>query len=222
MIPQTAGRTLLENVLSYFDDDRRFFAFRLGRDLWDSSLTFGQLDPSIANDSGGFAYTRVYQGLQSAPDYWKLPLRAISLDGNITFSDFAQPRVPGSPTPIAVFDSGTTFILGPSADVAAFWEIVGGARKGNELWQIKCNRAVLVGFVLGDAGATGEYTVDPADVSWRADDEGDGWCTGGIQESNSVNSGDWIPGTTFLRVCMSWAHSARVLPHPRSLACSIL
>src|SRR6266702_903023 len=130
--------------------------------------------------------TRVYQGSQSTPDYWKLPPRAISLDGNIIFSDFAQSRVPGSPTPIAVLDSSTTFILGPSADVAAFWEIVGGARKGNELWQIKCNRAVLVGFVLGDASATGEYMVDPANASWRADDKGDGWCTGGIQESNSV------------------------------------
>lgn len=57
--------------------------------------------------------------------------------------------------PIAVLCSGTTYILGPLADVAAFWGIVGGARKGNELWQIKCNRAVRVGFVLGDAGATG-------------------------------------------------------------------
>ncbi len=56
VIPQTAGRTLLENVLSHFDDDRHFSAFRLGRDLRDSSLTFGQLDPSIANDSGSFAY----------------------------------------------------------------------------------------------------------------------------------------------------------------------
>ena len=29
----------------------------------------------------------------------------------------------------------------------------------------KCNRAVLVGFVLRDAGASGEYIVDLADVS---------------------------------------------------------
>lgn len=41
--------------------------------------------------------------------------------------------------PIAVLCSGTTYILGPLADVAAFWGIVGGG----------------VGFVLGDAGATG-------------------------------------------------------------------
>jgi hypothetical protein len=49
---------------------------------------------------------------------------------------FIVSRVTGSPTPIAVLDSGTTFILDPSADVVAFGEIVGGARSGNGLWQI--------------------------------------------------------------------------------------
>ncbi|KAH9030621.1 hypothetical protein EDB85DRAFT_2146547 [Lactarius pseudohatsudake] len=164
--------------------------------LFVSIVTFGihlllsvSLIPSIANNSGGFAYSHVYQGSRSAPDYWKLPLRAISLDGSIIFSDFTQSRVPGSPMPIAVLCSGTTYILGPLADVAAFWGMIGGARKGNEQWQIKCNRAVRVGFVLGDAGATGECIVDLADVSWRADDKGDRRCARGIQESN-VNYGD--------------------------------
>ncbi|KAI9465969.1 hypothetical protein BJY52DRAFT_1182872 [Lactarius psammicola] len=124
----------------------RFFAFRLGRELLDSSLTFGHLDPSIANDSGSFAYTRS--------------------------------RVPGSPTPIAVLDPGTTFILGPSAEVAAFWETVGGAKKGDELWQIQRNRAVLVGFVL---------VATPVRL---------------------VNSSDWILGTTFLRNVYVTHHGA--------------
>ncbi|KAH9004886.1 hypothetical protein EDB86DRAFT_2880248 [Lactarius hatsudake] len=115
VIPRTAGTTLLENILSYFDDDdHSFFDFRLDRDLWDSSLAFGQLDLPIANNSGGFAYSHVYQGSRSAPGYWKLPLRTISM---------------------AASSSLTSHM-----DVAAFWGIVGGgARKGNELWQIKRN-----------------------------------------------------------------------------------
>ncbi|KAF8275267.1 hypothetical protein EI94DRAFT_44915 [Lactarius quietus] len=57
--PSAAGRNLLENVLSYIDDGRFVFAFRLGRDFWSSSLTFGRLDPSIANQSESIASTHL-------------------------------------------------------------------------------------------------------------------------------------------------------------------
>ena len=59
VISQTTGRTLFENVLSYFDDDQGFVAFRLCRDNWDSSLTFSCLDSSVVNESGSLAYTRL-------------------------------------------------------------------------------------------------------------------------------------------------------------------
>ncbi|KAH9060103.1 hypothetical protein EDB87DRAFT_1562460, partial [Lactarius vividus] len=106
VISRTAGGTLLENI-----------------------LTFGQFDPSIANSSGSFTYSCIYQGSLSISDYWKPLLCAISFDGSIILSDFTQSRVPGSPIPIAL-GSGTTYILGPLAYIAAFWGIVGGARKG--------------------------------------------------------------------------------------------
>jgi hypothetical protein len=66
-----------------------------------SYLTFGRLDPSIANESGCFANTRIYQRSPPTADLWELPLRAISLDGNIVSTDFIESRVPGSRTSIA-------------------------------------------------------------------------------------------------------------------------
>ncbi|KAI0273780.1 aspartic peptidase domain-containing protein [Gloeopeniophorella convolvens] len=214
VIPPTAGQTLLENVFSYLDDDHRFFAFHLGRDVLDSSLSLGQLDDTFSHGDGSFAYTHVYQGSQPAPDFWKLPLRSVSLNGSVIISAFTQSRVSGSPTPIAVLDTGTTFMLGPSVDVEELWKLVGGARKLGGLWQVKCNRAVKVGFTLGDGGAAIEYIVDPADISWKIDVE-DEWCTGGIQESNDVNSGDWILGATFLRNVYVTCHGTTVTSPPR-------
>ena len=81
-----------------------------------------------SDHSGSFDYTPIYKVSQRAPEYWKLPLRVITPDGDIIFSGFTRARVPG---PVPVLDSGITFIIGPSPDIAAFWAIVGSVGKGN-------------------------------------------------------------------------------------------
>ncbi|KAI0313074.1 aspartic peptidase domain-containing protein [Amylostereum chailletii] len=208
-LPSTVGKTLLENIFAYFDDAHRFFAFKLDRTSAASSLSIGELDPAITNSTAGFVYSPVYIGPTSAPDYWKLPMHAIVVNGSATFSSFPPSRVSGSPTPIAVLDTGTTFILGPSGDVDALWNAVGASRKTAEgQWEVQCSRAVSVGFILGDDANKKEYVVDPADMSWAGDNLSDGWCTGGIQASNSVNAGDWILGDTFLRNVYVTHHGA--------------
>lgn len=49
----------------------------------DSYLSFRQLDPSLAKS---FAFTHVYQSSQPAPDYRKLPIHIILLNGSSVFS----------------------------------------------------------------------------------------------------------------------------------------
>ncbi|ETW85725.1 aspartic peptidase [Heterobasidion irregulare TC 32-1] len=198
-IASNTGKTLLENLFSYFDDSHRFFAFKLGRELDDSSFTLGQLDPAIGNSTEDFTYTAVYPGRNSVPDYWKLPLRSITLNSTTLFTSLAPSRVHDSTTPIAVLDTGTSFILGPSSDVDALWNAVGATRKTDAgQWQVRCNRAVTIGFVLGDHESMKEYPVDPADINLQGVDP-EGWCIAGIQPSNKINSGDWILGDAFLR-----------------------
>lgn len=128
-----------------------------------------------------------------------------------------------------MLDTGTTLILGPSTDVDAFWHAVGheGATRKNiqtSMWEVRCDRGVAVGFILGGGGSEREYSVDPADISWAEGGSVDGWCMGGIQANDEVNSGDWLLGDIFLKN-VSPQHDERVViygavspgPGPRSI-----
>ncbi|KAJ6488613.1 aspartic peptidase domain-containing protein [Mycena vitilis] len=198
-IPATAGATFLENLMSAFDDpSRRCFAFhlpRMGSSDRNGSFTIGYLDPSMAPNATRIVYSPVVR-TGNGYDYWKLPLLRLTVNG--TPFPISLSRVPGAVTPICVLDTGTTLILGPTADVAALYAVLGPkARKVDEGYQILCTHAVLLGFVIADE----EYLLHPADVSWAEGATADGWCTGGVQANDNVNSGDWLLGDVFLRNC---------------------
>ncbi|KZT11415.1 acid protease [Laetiporus sulphureus 93-53] len=206
-IPSTDGRTLAENVFASLNESNRFFAFQLGRNQTGSSFTIGQLDPAFANSSSDMNYLPVSSAGGSSYNYWKVPLQSLTI--NSTTFNLSKSDVQGSATPIAILDSGTTLILGPSSDVQRFWESVGDARNTDAGWQVRCNRAVVVGFILGDAGNQKEYVIDPSDISWeQGSGKQDGWCMGGIQANDGVFSGDWLLGDTFLRNVYVTHHAA--------------
>jgi len=182
------------------DDRHRFFAYKLSRYEGQdqdqdagpsaSSLTIGQLDPAVANDTNGFQYTPVVSIGQTSYDYWKLPLRGVTVNSNPL--RLSPSLMPGSRTPIAVLDTGTTLILGPSVDVNNFWSIIGNngtARKNanSGIWEVKCNRAMNLGFTLGDKDNSKEYFVHPGDINWGEARSSDGWCTGGMQANDGVS-----------------------------------
>ncbi|KAI0721650.1 acid protease [Cerioporus squamosus] len=206
-IADTVGRTLLENLLSAFNDtSQRFFAFKLGRDEDDSSFTVGELDPSYANSTDDLTHTPVYAPHGSLYDYWKLPIHSLTING--TSFELSQSRVKGAPAPIAVLDTGTTLALGPTQDVARFWESVGGARQTDRGWEVPCNRAVVVGMVLGQGNSQKEYVLDPADISWKEGSVDENWCLGGVQGNDGVFAADWLLGDTFLRNVYVTHHAA--------------
>ncbi|OBZ75745.1 Chymosin [Grifola frondosa] len=179
-IPDTSGRTLVENF-----------------SLLSPTIATVTLHPLFANSTSDFAYTPVFSADGSDYDYWKMPLQSLTINGT-TFS-LSPSRVDGASAPIAVFDTGTTLMLGPSADVDRFWQSVGGARKTDDGWQVRCDRAALLSFVLGDGDSQKEYMVDPADISWEEGFADGEWCMAGVQGNDGVFSGDWLLGDTFLR-----------------------
>lgn len=216
-IPATQGHTLLENIFASLNDYQRFFAYKLGRappqnasltapsSSSVSSFTIGQLDPDIANSTDGFAYTPVtsLDSTTNTYDYWKIPLHGITI--NSAALPLSPSLVPNSKTSIAVLDTGTTLILGPTVDVENFWASVGGestgvvrknATTGN--WEVQCTRAVSVGFVLGDGESKKEYAVHPEDISWNESTSPGGWCMGGIQANDNVS------------VCSTWKQAPSV------------
>ena len=222
------GTTLLDNIFAHLGESNRFFAFKLGREgnfsdpnATNSSFTIGELDPSIVGGPAEITYFPVFKTQASPYDYWKLPIRNLTIDGHPL--PLSTSLVPGAPSPIAVLDTGTTLILGPTPDVNAFWDSIGtgGSTRYNAqtgLWEVRCDRAVDVRFAFGQGNEGKEYAVHPEDVSWAEGGRGNGWCMGGVQIndgvrermhcsiSNSsrvvsqVNSGDWLLGDVFLRV----------------------
>ncbi|KAG1900796.1 aspartic peptidase domain-containing protein [Suillus fuscotomentosus] len=192
-IPLTSGTPILDNLFTHFDDPHRFF-----RDISysDSSLTIGELDSSLTNDTSQFAFT------PDEYDFWKLPIQQITINDQVL--SLSRSLVRGAPSPIAVLDTGTTLILGPTADVNAFWYAIGtgGSTRYDqqtEAWQVRCDRAVDVRIKLGNSDTAKEYPLHPEDVNWAEVETQDGWCTGGIQANNGVDSGDWLLGAVFLR-----------------------
>ncbi|KAJ7090259.1 aspartic peptidase domain-containing protein [Mycena belliarum] len=198
-IPATAGATLLENIMSSFEPSRRVFAFHLSRSSGfndpSASFTLGALDPAFVQDPTLLALSPVAR-TGATYDYWKLPVLHFTFNGQ-PFTLSAS-RVIGADNPIAVLDTGTTLILGPSADVDALYALFGPAARNDPSagYQVRCTHASLLGIVLGDPPR--EYLLHPADVAW-AEGAAGGWCTGGIQPNDAVNAGDWLFGDVFLR-----------------------
>ena len=183
-IPDTSGTTILENLLSPFNDSDRYFAVKLGRDGENSSFTIGELDPTVANSPDDITYTAVTPFAHNIYDYWKMPLQYLTI--NSTTFPLSSSGVPGASAPIAVFDTGTTLILGPSDDVDRFWQSVGASRKTDDGWQVRCDRGVSIGFVLGEGAGQKEYVLDPADLSWKQGLRDGDWCFGGVQANDGV------------------------------------
>ncbi|KAL4074628.1 aspartic peptidase domain-containing protein [Scleroderma yunnanense] len=201
------GTTVLDNVFDQLSSATRFFAFKLGRYnsrtgiSSTSSFTIGGLDPLISSDASQMAFFPVFRTHDGPYDFWKLPIRAITINSQPL--PLSHTVVPGADTPIGVLDTGTTLILGPSNDIEVFWNAVGTGNsvrynQQSQIWEVRCNRAIDIRIKLGDGDSTKEFALHPEDIIWDQNSGDDGWCTGGLQASK-VNSGDWILGDAFLR-----------------------
>ena len=196
-IQLVSGQPLIKNLASRLPEESRYFAFGLTSTASGSSFTIGELDPVYANSTEEFKWSDVYinPGKGQVYDYWKVPLKAISINGTF-LEPLTESKIVDSPTPIGVLDTGTTLVLGPTIDVQYFWKTVGGSRQNNAgQWQVLCNRGVVVKITLGGNGTEAEYVLHPSDVNWRAggheEDASGEWCMGGIQANDHV-SPSWI------------------------------
>jgi hypothetical protein len=190
-IAASAGQTLLSNVLSALPAERRFFALRLHAHDAISSLTIGALDPATGAALADFTRAPVVARPGGAYDFWKLPLSALSVDGAALA--LGPSKVPGAHVPIGVLDSGTTLMLGPSADVSRLWAALSvDAHQADGRWLVRCTRALNVSFTLGGV----VLPLDPSDVVWAGAGTTDGWCLAGIQANDDVRAVAAMPCLT--------------------------
>ncbi|KAJ3728740.1 acid protease [Lentinula raphanica] len=205
------GTNFLQNVFTALTDP--YFTIVLGSSLdpnSSSSFTLGQIDDSRASSLFDFFKIPVSKAGANDYTYWKIPLLYLTINSTrLSLSPSSVQGVQGSQ--IAVLDTGTTLALGPTRDVQAFWVSVGSAARNDPmtgLWQVRCEKAITVGFVLGPEDSSHEFALDPADVNWEEGGSNNGWCLGGIQASDEVDSGDWLLGDVFLRNVYSLYHGA--------------
>jgi len=168
----------------------------------------GQLDQELVHNDTALHLVPVHSNDGGKTyDYWKIPLKFIIVNSHLV--TLSTSRVSSSPSlaPLAVFDTGTTLLLGPTRDVAAIYAQVPSAELEGGQWKMDCTEVVWVGVGFasgvstGMSGSSQVYWVHPLDMSW---DEGDGGkrkgrCLGGVQANDDVTSGDWLFGDTFLR-----------------------
>ncbi|KAJ4488453.1 acid protease [Lentinula aciculospora] len=212
------GMTVLQSLFSGLADPYFTITFGSKLDLNSlSSFTLGQLDSSHADDLSDFFSISVSKAGANEYTYWKIPLLYLTINSSrLPLSPSSIQGIQGSQ--IAVLDTGTTLALGPTRDVRAFWSSVGSAARNDPatgIWQVRCEKAIIVGFVLGQDSSYKEFLLDPADVSWEGErGSNHGWCLGGIQANDQVDSGDWLLGDVFLRNVYSLYHAANSTSGP--------
>ncbi|KAK1218260.1 hypothetical protein PQX77_014633 [Marasmius sp. AFHP31] len=202
-ISPSSGPTILENIFQNLDNP--YFALKLGtqpglNDLT-SSLTLGQLDEKYASNLSDFHFIPVSTAGASGYTFWKVPMQGITVNEvSVPLSSSSVRGVRRGQ--IAVVDSGTTLMLGPTIDVDAIWKAMGSSARYSQdegCWQVRCNKAMDIRIFLGQKENVKEFPIEYEDANWEYGGDDDGWCMGGIQANDDVDSGDWLLGGTFLR-----------------------
>jgi Eukaryotic aspartyl protease len=142
-------------------------------------ITFGAVDP--AKYTGDIVYTPVSGG---AAGDWAIPLDAISYNGQ------AADGVKGK---LAYIDTGTSYIFGPQADVAALYKLIpGAATVDGETYTVPCDSAKPLTFTFSGVS----FTVQQHD--WMSAPSSSGVCTSNIY-AHDVVPGAWLLGDVFLK-----------------------
>ncbi|EJU04652.1 acid protease [Dacryopinax primogenitus] len=140
-------------------------------------LTFGALDPS--------AYIR--STLVTLPsegsDFWAASIRALSVNGHAVKLSAQD----------VIFDTGTTLLYGPYADISALHSQIPGSSSAQGNFVVPCNPNASVVFNFGGQG----FSLQSEDLPWEETGE-EGLCLSGIQ-ALEYGPASWVMGDVFLR-----------------------
>lgn len=133
----------------------------------------------------------------NAASFWMLSVAGVTVQGN------SVPITTGN-SALAAIDTGTTLIGGPTNDVRAIWNAVGGtAIQGTPgFFQFPCNTNVNVSISFGGQS----WPINPQDMNIGQVSAGSSQCVGAIFDltlgSNIPSTGanpTWVVGATFLK-----------------------
>ncbi len=140
-------------------------------------VTFGATDPS--KFTGDIGYTPIAKS--SAGTSWAVFVDDFGFNGK-------KAGVTGRPSYI---DTGTSWVLGPAADVAALHKLIPGATSTDGVnYQVPCDTTTPVEVIISGVS----YAISPRD--WIA--SGTGNCSSNIH-GHEVIAGSWLLGDVFLK-----------------------
>jgi len=133
------------------------------------------------------------------PTFWLLTMSAITVQGRSV-------QITTGNAALAAFDTGTTLIGGPTADVNAFWAAVPGSARivGQQqgFFSFPCSTSVQVTLSFGGKA----WPIDATDMNLGPISNGISQCLGaifdlGFATNVSYGAGDpsWVVGDTFLK-----------------------
>lgn len=158
------------------------FSFNLGKES-EGELFLGGVDP--ARYKGDITYTPVTQ-----KGYWMVKGSAFA-NGNATTIVNTH----------FIMDTGTTLIIAPPADAAAFYKQIPTARKWKSgYYMYRCNRKWSASFSF--AGSDKQFTVSSEFMNLGLVSKGSLWCVAGLA-AQDVGVSSWILGDVFLRNVLS-------------------
>ncbi|KAF9556706.1 acid protease [Agrocybe pediades] len=135
------------------------------------------------------------------PSFWLLDMSTVTVNGKsvqITTANDAS---------LSAIDTGTTLIGGPSGDVAAIWNAVGGSPSpGNPgFFRFPCSTTVTIALSFGSGKS---WPINPQDMNLGPEERGSSMCLGGIfdldmgtdiESDPSSGNPNWVVGDTFLK-----------------------
>ncbi|KAG9017113.1 hypothetical protein FRB90_001717 [Tulasnella sp. 427] len=151
----------------------------------------GSFDMGFTNSSlytGDISYVDIPNGSES---FWQIPLTQITVQGT---------NLNAASTILAVIDTGTTLIGGPSSSIAAIYSNIPGAQQAGAdyegYWEYPCDTAIDISLKFGDGPS---WPISQSDFQLAR--IGNGACLGALFELDLTGSSspDWIIGDTFLK-----------------------
>ncbi|KIK02661.1 hypothetical protein K443DRAFT_677390 [Laccaria amethystina LaAM-08-1] len=149
-------------------------------------FTLGGVDSTLF--TGDIEFLAMSPG---TPIFWLLNMSAITVQGQSV-------QITTGNAALAVFDTGTTLIGGPTADVKAIWAAVPGSAvvNGTEYFSFPCSTSVQVTLSFGGKA----WPINVTDMNLGPVSQGSSQCLGAIFDANiSFGNPSWTLGDTFLK-----------------------
>jgi len=166
--------TVMEALVNSGQLAEPVFGFFLG-DNSPGELVLGGVDPT--HYEGEFHMVDLAEST-----YWAVPLEAVKVGAYLSMSS----------CPLAIVDSGTSLLVGPSREIEAIASILGAIRLSSRLYVVNCSASVApISFTIGGK----DWLIEGDDLIVE---QSAGLCVLGISSLDMRNPA-WILGDIFMR-----------------------